>query len=63
MTRSNNFPSNVAAYYLEAAKEFKDCPIDHVTDLGTEKGIMAGIGTIDLTSQLEKECLWLCFGG
>ena len=43
VTRSNNFPSNVAANYLEAAEEFKGCPIDLVTDLGTENGIMAGI--------------------
>ena len=43
MTCSNNFPSNVAAYYLEAAEEFKGCPIDLVIDLGTENGIMAGI--------------------
>ena len=45
VTRSNNFPNNVAAYYLKAVEEFKGCPIDLVTDFGTENGIMAGIHT------------------
>ena len=43
VTRANNFPSNVAVYYLKAAEEFKGCPIDLVADLGTENGLMAGI--------------------
>ena len=94
----------MAAYYLEAV----GCPVDLVTDLGTENGIMAGIQSffrgdpdshryvpsprnqrieawwgffrkshsnwwidffkdmveerlLDLTSELEMECLWFCF--
>ena len=43
VTRSNNLPSNIARYYLEAVTACNGCPIDLVTDLGTENGIMAGI--------------------
>ena len=43
VTRSNNFPSNIAAYFLEAVDEFGGCPVDLITDLGTENGLMAGI--------------------
>ncbi len=43
VTRSNNLPSNIAKYYLEAVASSNGCPIDLVTDLGTENGLMAGI--------------------
>lgn len=43
MTRSNNLPSNIAKYYLEAVASGCGCPIDLVTDLGTENGLMAGM--------------------
>ena len=43
VTRSNNFPSNIAAYFLEAVELFGGCPVDLITDSGTENGIMAGI--------------------
>ena len=43
VTRSNNFPSNIAAYYLEAVDNVGGCPIDLITDLGTENGLMAAI--------------------
>jgi hypothetical protein len=43
VTRSNNLPSNIAKYYLEAVASCNGCPIDLVTDLGTENGLMAGI--------------------
>ena len=43
MTRSNNLPSNIAKYYLEAVASGSGCPIDLVTDLGTENGLMAGM--------------------
>lgn len=108
VTRSNNQPNNIATYYLDAVEEFGGCPVDLVTDLGTENGIMAGTQTffrddpnshryvpsprnqrieawwgifrkscstwwinffkdlvtqrkLDLTSELEVECLWFCF--
>ena len=43
VTRSNNEPNNVAAYYLDAIEEYGGCPVDLVTDLGTENGSMAAI--------------------
>ena len=43
VTRSNNQPNNIAAYYLEAVTRFKGCPIQFITDRGTENGIAAGI--------------------
>lgn len=43
VTRSNNLPSNIAKYYLEAVASSNGCPIDLVTDLGTENGLMAGM--------------------
>ena len=108
VTRSNNQPNNVAAYYLDAVEEYGGCPVDLVTDLGTENGTMAAIQSflrddpdshryvpsprnqrieawwaflrrlhstwwihfftdmvdnrvVDLTSELEIECLWFCF--
>jgi len=33
----------VAAYYLDAIEEYGGCPVDLVTDQGTENGIMAAI--------------------
>lgn len=108
VTRSNNQPDNIAKFYLDAVEEFGGCPVDLVTDLGTENGTMAAIQaffrddpnshryvpsprnqrieawwgllrkscttwwinffkdlvaqrTIDLASELDMECLWLCF--
>ena len=43
VTRSNNLPSSIAKYYLEAVASGSGCPIDLVTDLGTENGLMAGM--------------------
>ena len=43
VTRSNNLPDNIAAYYLDAVPEHGGCPLELYTDLGTENGIMAGI--------------------
>ena len=41
VTRSNNQPNNIAAYFLDAVDEPNGCPVDLVRDLGTENGIMA----------------------
>ena len=108
VTRSNNQPDNIATYYLDTVEEFGGCPVDLVTDLGTENGTMAAIQaffrddpnshryvpsprnqrieawwglfrkccstwwinffkdlvsqrTVDLTSEMQMECLWFCF--
>ena len=98
----------MAAYFLDAVEEYDGCPVDLVTDLGTENGIIAAIQSffrddpdshryvpqprnqrieawwgfldnsnatwwknffkdmvdgrlVDLTSELEMECLWFGF--
>ena len=43
VTRSNNLPQNIAAYYLETVRQLRGCPMKLVTDLGTENGIMASL--------------------
>ena len=43
LTRSINYPDNIAAYYLDSVKELGGCPRKLNTDLGTENGTMAGI--------------------
>ena len=43
VTRSNNLPQNIAAYYLEAVRDLGGCPIKLVTDLGTKNCIMASL--------------------
>lgn len=43
VTRSNNYPDNIACYYLNAVEQFGGCPQGLDTDLGTENGTMAGI--------------------
>ena len=44
-TRSNNQPNNIGMYYLEAVQQYNGCPIDFITDLGTENGLAAAIHT------------------
>ena len=42
VTRSNNQPNNIATYFLDAVDELNGWrPVDLVTDLGTENGVMA----------------------
>ena len=41
--RSNNFPEYPAMYYLETVKELGGCPVEVVTDLGTENSLLASI--------------------
>lgn len=43
LTRSNNSPDNIASYYLETVDKFGGCPVELVTDLGTENGKMAAM--------------------
>ena len=43
VTRSNNYPDNIAAHYLDSVKELGGCPHKLNTGLGTENGMMAGI--------------------
>ena len=51
MTRSNNYPDNIAAYSenLDSEKELGGCPRKLNTDLGTENGTMAGIHCFFMT--------------
>ena len=43
LTRSNNSPDNIGAFYLKAVEEFGGLSVELVTDLGTENGIAAAI--------------------
>ena len=43
VTHSNNLPSNIVKYYLKAVIACNSCPVDLVTDVGTESGVMARI--------------------
>ena len=43
VTRSNNSPDNIAQFYLQAVKDLEGCPVEMVTDLGTENGLVAAI--------------------
>lgn len=41
VTCSNNSPDNIAKFYLKTVEEHKGCPVEMVTDLGTENGLVA----------------------
>jgi len=43
VTRSNNSPDNIAFFYLQTVEELQGCPVQLVTDLGTENGLAASI--------------------
>ena len=43
VTRSNNSPDNIATYYLNTVKKLGGCPVELVTDLGTENGLVASM--------------------
>ena len=43
LTRSNNSPDNIAHMYLDSVIEFSGCPVELVTDLGTENGTAAAV--------------------
>ena len=38
-----NLPEYQAMYYVEAVKDLRGCPVEVVTDLGTENGLLASI--------------------
>ena len=42
VTCSNNSSDNIATFYLNTVKELGGCPVELVTDLGTENAIVAG---------------------
>ena len=43
VARSNNQLNILAKFYLDAVEKFGGCPVDLVTDLGTENGTIAAI--------------------
>ena len=43
VTRSNNWPHNIATYHLDAVENQGGCPQKLITDLGIENGLMASI--------------------
>ena len=43
VTRSNNSPDNIATYFLNTVSDLKGCPLQLITDLGTENGLVAAI--------------------
>ena len=43
VTRSNNSPDNIASFYLSTVDSISGCPVELITDLGTENSIVASI--------------------
>ena len=43
VARSSNLPEYPAMYYVEAVKDLGGCPVEVVTDLGTENGLLTSI--------------------
>ena len=43
VARSNNLPAYTAQYFIDAVKELQGCPVELVTNLGTENGLAAAI--------------------
>ena len=43
VTRPNNQPNNIAAYFLDTVEEYGGCSVDLVTDMATENGVMPAI--------------------
>ena len=41
VTRSNNSPNKIASYYAKTVSEVGGCPVELITDLGTENGLAA----------------------
>ena len=45
VTRSNNSPDKIASYFVATVSEVRGCPVELITDLGTENGLAAAIQT------------------
>ena len=43
LTRSNNSPDNITIMFLETVNDVGGCPVELVTDLGTENAIIVAI--------------------
>ena len=43
VTRSNNSPDSVALFFVKTVETYQGCPVELVTDLGTENGLSASI--------------------
>ncbi|XP_066025409.1 uncharacterized protein [Pocillopora verrucosa] len=54
VTRSNNDPKVVAAFYLKQVKELGGCPLLLVTDYGSENGIAASIQCMFRTNDQDE---------
>ena len=54
VTRSNNDPKVVAAFYLKQVKELGGCPLLLVTDCGSENGIAASIQCMFRTNDQDE---------
>ena len=45
VARSNNSPHKIASYYVRTVSDQGSCPVELITDLGTENGLAASIKT------------------
>ena len=45
VARSNNSPHKIASYYVRTASEQEKCPVELITDLGTENGLASAVQT------------------
>ena len=43
VTRSSNSPNKIASYYAKTVSEVGGCPVELITDLGTENGLAAAL--------------------
>ena len=43
VTRSNNYPDNIAIYFMDTVEKYGGCPVKLITDMGTENSTMAAI--------------------
>ena len=59
VTHLNNSPDNIANFYLGMVKELMGCPVELVTDLGTENAIVAAARAIFKITQILIDMLLL----